>query len=367
MTALLATNKIQANQSALTNSQLIHDCATRYKQNTGSPVSTHQQSAHTWLRYSLQTKYRLTSQLSPTVSSYMTALLTTNKIQAHQSAHTWLCYSLQTKYRLISQHSPPVSSYMNVLLALNKIQAHQSALTDSQLIHDCATRYIGLLTTTAKIQASNQSAHDMTVLLATNNYITGFTSQRLTTVLITYDCNQHTRPTNKITSEAHQSALHATYSHAQCWHDCAGHRQIVTDTGSEVSSYMCARLTTSSTVLSDRFMCFPVSTHQLSAHTWLRYSLQTKYRLTPVSSYMTVLLATNKIQAHQSAHTWLRYSLQTKYRLTNSQLIHTVLLATINYITHFYPISLSSDWPYRLTLTIPHVACSQTHILRPTI
>ena len=30
-------------------------------------------------------------------------------------------------------------------------------------------------------------------------------------------------------------------------------------------------------------------------------------------------------------------------------------------------ISLSPDWPYQSHLTIPYVACSQTHILRPTI
>ena len=44
----------------------------------------------------------------------------------------------------------------------------------------------------------------------------------------------------------------------------------------------------------------------------------------------------------------------------------TVQLGPLYNTTHFYFISLSPDWPYRSTLTIPYVACSQTHILRPT-
>ena len=44
-----------------------------------------------------------------------------------------------------------------------------------------------------------------------------------------------------------------------------------------------------------------------------------------------------------------------------------MLLDPFYYISHFYPISLSSDEPYRSTLTIPAVACIQTHILRSTI
>ena len=43
-----------------------------------------------------------------------------------------------------------------------------------------------------------------------------------------------------------------------------------------------------------------------------------------------------------------------------------MLLKPLYIITHFYLISLSPDWPYRSTLTIPYAACSQTHILRPT-
>ena len=44
----------------------------------------------------------------------------------------------------------------------------------------------------------------------------------------------------------------------------------------------------------------------------------------------------------------------------------TMLLKPLYNITYFYLISLSPDWPYRSTLTIPYVVCSQTHILRPT-
>ena len=44
-----------------------------------------------------------------------------------------------------------------------------------------------------------------------------------------------------------------------------------------------------------------------------------------------------------------------------------MLLDTWYHTTHFYPIRLSSDQPYRSTLTIPYVGCSQTHIRRPTI
>ena len=47
--------------------------------------------------------------------------------------------------------------------------------------------------------------------------------------------------------------------------------------------------------------------------------------------------------------------------------LRTVLLKPLYNITYFYLISLSPDWPYRSTLTIPYVACSQTHIPRPTI
>ena len=47
--------------------------------------------------------------------------------------------------------------------------------------------------------------------------------------------------------------------------------------------------------------------------------------------------------------------------------LNTVLLGPIFYTTHFCLISLSRDWSYRSTLTIPYVACRQTYILRPII
>ena len=46
--------------------------------------------------------------------------------------------------------------------------------------------------------------------------------------------------------------------------------------------------------------------------------------------------------------------------------LSTMLLKPLYIITHFYLISLSPDWPHRSILTIPYVACSQTHIPRPT-
>ena len=47
----------------------------------------------------------------------------------------------------------------------------------------------------------------------------------------------------------------------------------------------------------------------------------------------------------------------------NTSNCHSILCNLVHYnITHFYVlISLSPDWPYRSTLTIPYVACSQTH------
>ena len=217
----------------------------------------------------------------------MTVLLATNKIQAHQSAHTWLRYSLQTKYRLTSQHSPSVSSYMNALLTTNKIQAHQSALTNSQLIHDCATRY--------KQNTGSPVSSYMTALLATNKI------------------------------QAHQSAL----TTSQLIHDCATHYK--QNTGS------------------------PVSTHQQSAHTWLCYSLQLRLTISVNIDHTTCSMQSDTYSPtdHLTAEN------------TSNRSMNTVLLATINYITHFYPISLSS----RLTISvnIDHTTCiMQSDTYSPT-
>ena len=111
---------------------------------------------------------------------------------------------------------------------------------------------------------------------------------------------------------------------AHTWHVLLATNKIQAGTSqhSNVSSYMTVLLATNKIHTHQSSHYHPtdhIAQHWQSALTTCSCSTDCIFSDRPFNpentsnrQYMTVLLATNKIQAHQSAHTWLRYSLQTK-------------------------------------------------------